>query len=80
MMSVMVETPEGKPILLTKGAPEEIFHQCSQFELDGKLSPMDPGLMKGLRDEYASLSNDGFRVLGRSREGVAGETVLLKGG
>jgi Mg2+-importing ATPase len=41
MMSVMVETPEGKAILLTKGAPEEIFHQCSQFELDGKLSPMD---------------------------------------
>jgi Mg2+-importing ATPase len=42
MMSVLVETPEGQSILLTKGAPEEIFHQCSQFELDGKLSPMDP--------------------------------------
>jgi Mg2+-importing ATPase len=24
---------------------------------------MDPALMKGLKDEYASLSNDGFRVL-----------------
>jgi Mg2+-importing ATPase len=40
MMSVLVESPEGNAILLTKGAPEEIFHQCSQFELDGKLSPM----------------------------------------
>jgi len=56
---VLVEDPEGHAILLTKGAPEEIFHQCSQFELDGKLSPMDPELMKGLKDEYASLSNDG---------------------
>src|SRR5665213_1304985 len=63
MMSVLVESPEGKAILLTKGAPEEIFHQCSHFELDGKVSPMDPALMKGLKDEYASLSNDGFRVL-----------------
>jgi Mg2+-importing ATPase len=63
MMSVLVETPEGKAILLTKGAPEEIFHQCSHFELDGKLSPMDPGLVSGLREEYESLSNDGFRVL-----------------
>ncbi len=63
MMSVLVENPEGKAILLTKGAPEEIFHQCSQFELDGKLSPMDPALMKRLKDQYASLSNDGFRVL-----------------
>ena len=26
MMSVLVEDPEGKSILLTKGAPEEVFH------------------------------------------------------
>jgi Mg2+-importing ATPase len=63
MMSVLVENPEGKAILLTKGAPEEVFQQCSHFELNGKLSPMVPDLMKGLRDEYESLSNDGFRVL-----------------
>jgi Mg2+-importing ATPase len=78
MMSVMVETPEGKPILLTKGAPEEIFHQCSQFELDGKLSPMDPGLMKGLRDEYASLSNDGFRVLAVAVKELPGKQACSK--
>jgi P-type Mg2+ transporter len=42
MMSVLVEDPEGKAILLTKGAPEEIFLRCSHFELDGKLSAMDP--------------------------------------
>ncbi len=78
MMSVMVETPEGKAILLTKGAPEEIFHQCSQFELDGKLSPMDPGLMKGLRDEYASLSNDGFRVLAVAVKELPGKQSCSK--
>ena len=78
MMSVMVETPEGKAILLTKGAPEEIFHQCTQFELDGKLSPMDPGLMKGLRDEYASLSNDGFRVLAVAVKELPGKQSCSK--
>ena len=78
MMSVMVENPEGKAILLTKGAPEEIFHQCSQFELDGKLSPMDPGLMKGLRDEYASLSNDGFRVLAVAVKELPGKQSCSK--
>jgi Mg2+-importing ATPase len=78
MMSVMVETPEGKAILLTKGAPEEIFHQCSQFELDGKLSLMDPGLMKGLRDEYASLSNDGFRVLAVAVKELPGKQSCSK--
>jgi Mg2+-importing ATPase len=78
MMSVLVENPEGKAILLTKGAPEEIFHQCSQFELDGKLSPMDPALMKGLKDEYASLSNDGFRVLAVAVKELAGKQSCSK--
>jgi Mg2+-importing ATPase len=78
MMSVMVETPEGKAILLTKGAPEEIFHQCSQFELDGKLSPMDPALMKGLRDEYANLSSDGFRVLAVAVKELPGKQSCSK--
>ena len=78
MMSVLVENPEGQAILLTKGAPEEVFHQCSQFELDGKLSPMDPGLMKGLKDEYASLSNDGFRVLAVASKELKGKQSCSK--
>jgi len=78
MMSVLVEDPEGRAILLTKGAPEEVFHQCSHFELDGKLSPMDPKLMVGLREEYASLSNDGFRVLAVARKELPGKQICSK--
>ncbi len=78
MMSVLVEDPEGKAILLTKGAPEEVFHQCSHFELDGKLSPMDPNLIVGLKEEYASLSNDGFRVLAVATKALSGKHVCLK--
>ena len=78
MMSVLVEDPEGKAILLTKGAPEEVFQQCSQFELDGKLSPMDPNLMVGLKEEYASLSNDGFRVLAVARKELPGKQACSK--
>jgi Mg2+-importing ATPase len=78
MMSVLVENPDGKAILLTKGAPEEVFHQCSHFELDGKLSPMDPDLMKGLREEYESLSNDGFRVLAVATKELSGMKVCSK--
>ena len=77
MMSVLVQDPDGKAVLLTKGAPEEVFHQCSHFELDGKLSPMDPDLMVGLKEEYASLSNDGFRVLAVARKEL-GKQVCLK--
>jgi Mg2+-importing ATPase len=78
MMSVMVEDPDGHAILLTKGAPEEIFQQCSQFELDGKLSAMEPALIQGLKTEYASLSGDGFRVLAVAKKDLDGKKNCSK--
>jgi len=78
MMSVMVEDPEGKAILLTKGAPEAVFQQCSHFEVNGKLSAMDPELMTGLKSEYESLSEDGFRVLAVARKELTGKLLCSK--
>ncbi len=78
MMSVLVEDPEGKTVLLTKGAPEEIFQHSSYFELDGKLSPMEPSLIVGLKEEYESLSNDGFRVLALASKELPGKQICAK--
>ncbi len=78
MMSVLVEDPAGKAILFTKGAPEDVFHQCSHFELDGQLSPMDPKRMVGLKEQYASLSNEGFRVLAVARKELPGKQACAK--
>jgi magnesium-transporting ATPase (P-type) len=35
--------------------------------------------MKGLKDEYASLSNDGFRVLAVAIKELPGKAGLLQG-
>ncbi len=78
MMSVLVEDPEGKTVLLTKGAPEEVFEHASYFELDGKLSPMEPSLIVGLKEEYESLSRDGFRVLALATKELAGKRICTK--
>jgi Mg2+-importing ATPase len=78
MMSVLVADAEGKAILLTKGAPEDVFHRCSQFELDGKLSPMETDRMVGLKAEYDSLSNDGFRVLAVASKELPGKQICAK--
>ena len=78
MMSVMVQDPNGMPILLTKGAPEEVFLRCSHFELDGKVSPMDPDLVVGLKKEYDDLSNDGFRVLAVAARELPGTHMCAK--
>jgi Mg2+-importing ATPase len=63
VMSVAVRTPEGANRLVCKGAPESIFERCNRFELDGKIYPMDPLLIRDLEEEYDDLSADGFRVL-----------------
>jgi Mg2+-importing ATPase len=63
IMSVVVRTPEGNDLLISKGAPEAIFPRCASFELDGKLLPMDHAHVEDLGREYERLSSDGFRVL-----------------
>jgi Mg2+-importing ATPase len=78
MMSVLVQDPEGNSILLTKGAPEEVFLHCTQFELDGKLSAMEPEHAAGLKQEYDDLSNDGFRVLAVATKEIAGKQICAK--
>jgi P-type Mg2+ transporter len=78
MMSVLLESPEGKAILLTKGAPEEVFLHCSQFELDGKLSTMDANQVVWLKQEYDRLSDDGFRVLAVATKDLSGKQICAK--
>jgi Mg2+-importing ATPase len=78
MMSVLVQDPEGHATLLTKGAPEEIFLRCTQFELDGKLSAMDPDRVVELKREYDGLSDDGFRVLAVATKSLTGKSICAK--
>lgn len=40
---------------------------------------MDPNLIVGLKEEYASLSTDGFRVLAVARKELSGKQVCSKG-
>jgi P-type Mg2+ transporter len=63
IMSVVVRTPEGMDLIISKGAPEAIFPRCASFELGGKVLPLDDARIEELRAEHERLSADGFRVL-----------------
>jgi Mg2+-importing ATPase len=63
VMSVVVRTPEGRDLIISKGAPEAIFPRCAVFELDGRRLPMDHAHIGELEREYERLSAEGFRVL-----------------
>jgi Mg2+-importing ATPase len=63
MMSVAVELPDGERQLICKGAPESVFAQCTHFENEGQILPMEPILVGDLMQQVNELSEDGFRVL-----------------
>ncbi len=62
IMSVVVDM-DNKHKIIVKGAPEEIFKRCTKYELDGDILDMEYLILSDLREEYNSLSEDGFRVL-----------------
>jgi len=62
IMSVVVDM-EGRHKIISKGAPEEILKRCSRYELDGEIEELDQIVLTDLKEEYDSLSADGFRVL-----------------
>ena len=76
IMSVVVRTPEGKDRIISKGAPEAIFPRCVNFELDGKLLPMDHEHIENLKKEYERLSAEGFRVLAIATKDVAPHGIV----
>ena len=79
IMSVVVRMPTGQDRIISKGAPEEIFPRCKQFELDGEHFAMESLLIVELKQEYERLSADGFRVLAIASKDVAAHGAVAGG-
>jgi P-type Mg2+ transporter len=61
-MSVVVGI-HSDHLLITKGAPEEIFTCCKEYRTATGLHKLTPEIQKTFHTVYNSLSRDGFRVL-----------------
>jgi len=64
-VSIVVER-EGKRLLITKGAPEEIFKVSSHCKLADKPLELSTELRKKMEQSFYELSSKGYRVLGLS--------------
>jgi Mg2+-importing ATPase len=62
-MSVVVDY-EGDHVLVCKGAVEEIYSCCSQYQVDDEVFALLPMMRADLFEEVERLNRDGFRVLG----------------
>jgi len=63
-MSVVVEDDEGKRLLITKGAVEEIFNLSTQIEINGEVLPRLPEHDAKRKALVEDLNKQGFRVIG----------------
>lgn len=71
---VSVVLSHGKEMLLiTKGAPEEIFSICTKFEQDGKIHAFTPEIAKKAESRFEQLSAGGLRMLAIAYKPVASE-------
>jgi Mg2+-importing ATPase len=64
-LSVVVSEKQ-EPLLITKGAPEEIDNIISHYEVDGVVKDLTSETRSKIEHEYRELSSQGFRVLGVS--------------
>jgi Mg2+-importing ATPase len=62
-MSVVLKTPEGGLLMITKGAVEEVLAICTSYRLGDETGKLDPHHLDDAKREMAKLNSEGFRVL-----------------
>lgn len=61
-VSIVVKK-DDKPLLITKGAPENLLPLCRQFAVNGAVQPLDDAARKRCEKLYEELSAKGLRTL-----------------
>lgn len=63
-VSVLVESPDGRRLLIVKGAPEEIVALCISFEeAGGTLKSLDAAQRAAVWRHFEAMSEEGLRTL-----------------
>ena len=62
-LSVVAEHRDGKHVLITKGAVEEMFAVCTTVMVDGQIIALDESHCKQAMSHINALNEDGFRVI-----------------
>ena len=75
-LSVVVRKREAAPLLICKGAVEEILNVCTSFALGGEVQALDATHFPAIKAVTDGMNEDGFRVVAvATREFPAEKTV-----
>jgi len=77
-MSIVVKRNDRR-VLITKGAPEEIFTVCKYYDNEGHRTVLDDDAAGKLAEQYYKLSSEGYRVVAvAEREDITDKKVYSK--
>jgi Mg2+-importing ATPase len=62
-MSVVISTPDGRHLLVCKGAVEELMAVCAGYETDDENASLDARHFSSAKQQTDELNADGFRVV-----------------
>jgi Mg2+-importing ATPase len=84
-LSVVVQKAGAAPLMICKGAVEEVFAVCTRYQRGDEVGPLDASHLPKIQAVTQKLNRHGFRVVavacrdlpaGRARFGVADEAEL----
>ena len=75
---VVSEHTTGVPLMVTKGALENILQICEHVQNNGQIAPLDESAQQQIRERYASWSEQGFRVLGIARKEMPAKPTFTR--
>ena len=73
LMSVVVENPESKIAIYTKGAPEALLDQCASEQRNGEFTPLSTSRREELLQQSREMADRALRVLGLAWREVDGD-------
>jgi len=64
-VSVLADAPDGRRLLIVKGAPEELVALCERYETDGgaRIEALDAATRARAQARFEALGEEGMRVL-----------------
>ena len=78
-VSVVVENNDGRRLMVTKGAIEEVLGVCTEVEYDGSVVPLGGDVRERVLSTAYDLADKGMRVLGVARKENPAAAGVLSG-
>jgi P-type Mg2+ transporter len=70
-LSVILQKPGEAPLLVCKGAVEEVFAACSRYRLGEEVAALDPSHLPQIQKVTQRLNRSGFRVIAVATKSMA---------